>query len=380
LFLSTEHLDRIDLEDVLTPTSIDLPVCTAGERRRLWGQVIPATADPAGELVEQLVRRFPGNPGDILGARADVNALLQKAGGLLDRDEVTRVVAVRSRHNLRAIAAEIRADHTLDDIVLPEPVRVQCLRLVELVERWDLLRDTWGIARRLHPHRGVSALFYGPPGTGKTMMAGILGRRLGLDVYRVDVAQVLSKWVGETEKNLSRVFAEAARTRAVLVFDEADALFAKRTDVKSSVDRYSNAQVNYLLARMESFEGVLVLTTNLERGIDEAFLRRLHFRIRFPEPGAGERAAIWRRTIPPEVALADDVDLDALAADFAISGALIRSAALRACLIATMDPARAATARLHMNDLRQAVTEELGSDPRRREDGTRQRTTMSHLY
>jgi SpoVK/Ycf46/Vps4 family AAA+-type ATPase len=305
------------------------------------------------------------NPGDIARVRGEIAALAAAGGGLLDESELTRVVLEQSRHNLRAIAAEVKTPFTLDDIVVADEVRAQCLQLVALVERWGTLRDEWGLGRRVLTHRGISALFSGPPGTGKTMMAAILGRRLGLDVFRIDVAQIMSKWVGETEKNLARLFGEAARTRAVLVFDEADALFSRRVDVRQSVDRYSNAQVNYLLQRMESFEGILILTTNLERAVDEAFLRRIQFRVQFREPGAAEREQIWKKILPPEVAL-DGVDLRALAEDFPMTGGAIRNAAVRACLIAMTrgDDRKALT----QAELARAIVDELGRDPRKKDD------------
>jgi AAA+ superfamily predicted ATPase len=282
LFLASERSDRIDAEDSLDVNAIDVPALGAAERAALWRRVVPASLDPGGALVDHLVARFPVNPGDILGVRGDVAALARLSGGLLDRRDVVRLVLDRSRHNLRALAHEVVVEHDLEDVILPPQVLERCQQIVELVERYRLLRETWGLGTKVLPHRGVSALFSGPPGTGKSLMAGVLGRQLGLDVYRIDTALIVSKWVGETEKNLGRLFAEAQRTRAVLVFDEADALFARRTAVMTSVDRHGNAQVNYLLSQMESFDGVIILTTNLESAIDEAFVRRIQFHVRFP--------------------------------------------------------------------------------------------------
>jgi SpoVK/Ycf46/Vps4 family AAA+-type ATPase len=356
LFLASERSERIDAEDSLEVTTVDVPALGAGERATLWRRVIPEAIDPGGAIVEHLVARFPVNPGDILGATAEVAAMARLSGGLLDRRELVRLVLDRSRHNLRALAHEVEVQHELDDVVLPAKVLERCQQIVELVERYRLLRETWGLGTKLLPHRGVSALFSGPPGTGKTLMAGILGRQLGLDVYRIDTALIVSKWVGETEKNLGRVFAEAQRTRAVLVFDEADALFARRTSVMTGVDRHGNAQVNYLLSQMESFDGVIILTTNLESAIDEAFVRRIQFHVRFPQPTPEEREALWRRMLPPRVTLADDVDLPYLADQYPLSPGLIRNAVVRACLIASRrDPTGIS---LSMADLEQALADE----------------------
>jgi SpoVK/Ycf46/Vps4 family AAA+-type ATPase len=182
--------------------------------------------------------------------------------------------------------------------------------------------------------RGVSALFAGPPGTGKTMAAAVLAGELGLELFRIDLSRVVSKYIGETESNLARVFDEASASRAILLFDEADSLFGKRTDVRSSVDRYANMEINYLLQRMESFDGISILTTNLEHAMDEAFRRRLHFRVRFEAPDDQMRARLWQKLLPAEAEQTGDIDLAALGRRFEMSGGHIRNAALRAAFLA----------------------------------------------
>src|SRR5436309_6157026 len=163
--------------------------------------------------------------------------------------------------------------------------------------------EEWGFSARHSLAMGVSALFAGPPGTGKTMCASVMARELDMELFRVDLSRVVSKWIGETEKNLGRVFDEAQRSNAIILFDEADSLFAKRTEVKSSVDRYANLEVNFLLQRMEAFSGVTILTTNFEDTIDSAFKRRLTFRIRFEKPDADARGALWEKMFPKETDL-----------------------------------------------------------------------------
>src|SRR5262249_49387452 len=197
--------------------------------------------------------------------------------------------------------------------------------------------DKWGFAAKHGVAQGISALFSGPPGTGKTMCAGVIARELDMELFRVDLSRVVSKWIGETEKNLSRVFDEAERSHAVLLFDEADSLFAKRTEVKSSVDRYANLEVNFLLQRMESFGGITLLTTNFEDTIDSAFKRRLTFRIRFEKPDADARAALWEKMFPPTAALAPDVNWAQLGKKFEVSGGNIRTAAIAAASPATAE-------------------------------------------
>jgi SpoVK/Ycf46/Vps4 family AAA+-type ATPase len=197
--------------------------------------------------------------------------------------------------------------------------------------------DDWGFARKVARGLGLPALFYGPPGTGKTMAAGLVAAELGMDLYQIDLSRMVSKYIGDTEKQLAQVFDAAESGHAILLFDEADALFAKRTDVKSATDRYANLEVNYLLQRMEAFSGITILTTNLDSAIDEAFRRRLAFRIAFPLPEAEERVRLWRRVIPDAATLAKDVDFGHLAERFEMSGGYIRNAALRGAYLAAAD-------------------------------------------
>ena len=190
--------------------------------------------------------------------------------------------------------------------------------------------EDWGWAKKLPYGRGVSAIMAGPPGTGKTMTACLLGKFTGRDVYKIDLALVVSKYIGETEKNLAKVFDQAQHKGWILFFDEADALFAKRTEVKSSNDRYANLEVNYLLQRMETYNGITLLATNLEQGLDEAFKRRVRFSIMFEMPEPPVREALWRSMFPLEVKVADDVPWARLAVKYEMAGGYIKKAALRA--------------------------------------------------
>jgi SpoVK/Ycf46/Vps4 family AAA+-type ATPase len=203
----------------------------------------------------------------------------------------------------------------------------------EVQEVVDFLRDPAKF-QRLGGKLPKGVLLIGPPGTGKSMAAAVIAQELGLELYQIDLARVVSKYVGETEQHLARLFDAAEAGHAVLLFDEADALFARRTDVKSSNDRYANLEVNYLLQRMESFAGITILTTNAETVIDEAFRRRLAFRITFPLPEAEERARLWRTHLPAAAAVAGDIDVDALAQRYAMSGGYIKNAVLRAAFLA----------------------------------------------
>ena len=182
--------------------------------------------------------------------------------------------------------------------------------------------------------RGITALFQGPPGTGKTMVAGALAHELGIDLYRVDLSKIMSKWIGETERNLATIFDAAEDGQVILLFDEADSLFAKRTEVRSSNDRYANLEVNYLLQRLDSFEGIAILTTNAGTSIDQAFKRRMSFRLSFPFPDEDTRAQLWRTHLPPELPVQGELALDVLARKYQLSGGYIRNACTRAAFLA----------------------------------------------
>ena len=197
--------------------------------------------------------------------------------------------------------------------------------------------EDWGFESRLSFGKGVSALFAGPSGTGTTMAAEIIARELQLDLYRIDLAGIVSKYIGETEKNLDRVFTAAETANAVLFFDEADALFGKRSEVHDSHDRYANIEISYLLQKMEEFEGVAILATNLRPNLDESFVRRLSFNVAFPFPDEASRLEIWRGVWPAATPLSADIDFIGLARRFRLSGGNIRNIALAAAYQAAQE-------------------------------------------
>jgi hypothetical protein len=258
--------------------------------------------------------REAARPGDLLDVAAGL------AGGPL-RDLATRV-----EHSAR-----------WEDLAVPDGVREHLAELCARVDVRDVVLDELGYGATIAGARGVTALFAGPSGAGKTLAASVVAGELGLALYRVDLARIVSKYIGETERNLDAVFAAAESTDVVLLFDEADALFGRRSEVADAHDRYANLEVAYLLQRMEAYDGVAILSTNLLRNLDDAFTRRLDFRVLFPFPGEAERRRIWRLVWPDPAALADDVDLDALAAGHELSGGTIRNAALAAAHLAAAD-------------------------------------------
>jgi hypothetical protein len=222
-------------------------------------------------------------------------------------------------------------------VTLPDELRESVLELIARVRQRRTVFEHWGFDRKIQSARGLSALFFGPPGVGKTMVAGVIARDLGLDLYRVDLAHITSKWIGETEKNLSEVFEAGEDGQVIILFDEADSLFAKRTEVKSSVDRHANQQVNYLLQRLDTFEGVALLTTNREGSIDKAFKRRMTMRLAFPFPDEDMRARLWEAHLPADIPRAGTFDLAELARRFPLSGGYIRNCALRAAFLAAAE-------------------------------------------
>jgi SpoVK/Ycf46/Vps4 family AAA+-type ATPase len=236
-----------------------------------------------------------------------------------------------SSGRLDRITQRIRPSRTWDDIVVSAH-RLQLLQSVAYRYRHsNLVYDEWGFSPT--PSRGLVAMFSGPSGTGKTLAAEIIANELGLDVFKLDLSAVVSKYIGETEKNLEQVFDAASAGNSVLFFDEADALFGKRSEVKDARDRYANIEVSYLLQRLESYDGLVILATNFEKNIDDAFMRRIHVRVVFAIPEVAEREAIWRRNLPVAAPI-DDVDVVWLAERFELSGGSIRNAAVQAAFAA----------------------------------------------
>lgn len=243
----------------------------------------------------------------------------------------------QSGHDLAALAQKIRPRYTWNDIVLPDDTLTQLHEICQRVVHRHHVFDEWGFDRKLSLGKGVNTLFAGPSGAGKTMAAEVIANELGLDLYKVDLSAVVSKYIGETEKNLDRIFTAAENANAILLFDEADALFGKRSEVRDSHDRYSNIETCYLLQKMEQFDGIAILATNQRQNLDAAFTRRLAFTIHFPFPDEANRQQIWEGIWPVEALVADDVDQESLASRFKLSGGNIKNVALAASFLAAED-------------------------------------------
>lgn len=323
---------------------VEVPFPTPQQRAEIWRTVLreeKAKFGPDVDLVE-IGRKFALDARKIhSAARSSVSLAQMKHEGkgpvVVTRADMLDASKLQLQHDLKSLAVRVDKAYRWEDLVISVDGYHSLLEMISYVQNAEKVYDSWGFAHRHSVAQGISALFSGPPGTGKTMCASVIARELDMELFRVDLSRVVSKWIGETEKNLARVFDEAEKSHAVILFDEADSLFAKRTEVKSSVDRYANLEVNFLLQRMETFSGITVLTTNFEDTIDSAFKRRLTFRIRFDKPDAEARAALWQKMFPPEAEIDPSVNWEELGRRFEVSGGNIRNAAIRAAFLAASE-------------------------------------------
>jgi len=308
----------------------DIGKPTSAEQTELWNESLGENFGRLNGQVEKVVAQFSLGPRNIAAACA---ALGSQSGEETDMGrKLWEACRVQSRARLDDLAQRIEPAATWEELVLPEAQRRLLREITAHVRQRTKVYETWGFAEKGERGLGISALFAGSSGTGKTMAAEVLARELSLDLYRIDLSSVVSKYIGETEKNLRRVFDAAEEGGAILLFDEADALFGKRSEVKDSHDRYANIEVSYLLQRMESYRGLAILTTNLKNALDPAFVRRLRFIVQFPFPDAAHRAEIWRRIFPARTPT-HELDLPKLSR-LNVAGGSIRNIALNAAFLA----------------------------------------------
>lgn len=330
-------LDRPLPFDVFPPEKllyrVDMGPPQAPHRQALWAEALPPEGAAEGLDLWHFSKLFNFGGGGIREmVREAANKALTERGpdARIGHDDLMTAGREIQSRRMGAYTRKMAPKVTLDDLVAPPRVKRTLREIVQTIRYRHIVYTDWGFGEKISTGKGLCALFSGPPGTGKSMAAQVIARELGMNLFRVNLARVVSKYIGETEQNLAKVFEEARESHSILLFDEADALFAKRTKVKTAQDRYANLEVNFLLQEVEGFEGMVVLTSNLESQIDTAFKRRLNYRVYFPFPDAKARAEIWRLHFPPRAPLAPDLDFRAVAEDFEFSGGYIKNAAVRA--------------------------------------------------
>ena len=334
--------DRRAIEVLLgtdrTSVTVKVARTDLDERVVAWRQAFSdkGWTDPKDAHAVEISERFYSISGTTV-PRVIARAEAEAGGRRPDLDTLYAAARECSRPEFKGLAQHVIPRYRWDDLILTDKIKNQLQHLVDTLKYQETVYHRWGGSKVRARGFGVKALFSGGPGTGKTMAAEVIANRLGLDMYRVDLSSVVSRWVGETEKNLQKIFDAAEGGTAVVLFDEADALFGSRGETKSAQDKFANQEVSFLLQRLEVFEGCAVLTTNLQENIDEAFLRRFGAVIEFPMPTTTQRRKLWARAIPDGAPMGNDLDLDRLADQFIIAGGNIVSSALNACVLAARD-------------------------------------------
>jgi hypothetical protein len=316
---------------------VDIPDLSETERLEIWRAELSAkgVASPADTL-GPLTSRWRIGAGTI---HRVVEHVTEGGNTAITSQQIDSAVSQHLERKLGDVAEKIGHLPRLADMVLPPDIMESMTEFLARMKMHRQVFEDWGMTKVASTGRGITALFQGPPGTGKTMVAGALARELGIELYRVDLSRVMSKWIGETERNLGNVFSAAEESQAIILFDEADSLFGKRTEVKSSNDRFANLEVNYLLQRLDTFFGIAILTTNLGTSIDPAFKRRLAFRVHFPIPDEEQRAQLWRAHLPPTLPTSGDLDLEDLAHKYPLTGGSVRNCVMRAAFLAAAENA-----------------------------------------
>ena len=320
---------------------VELKAPEVAERRKAWEELgaswpgVDASVD-WGSLASRF--RFGAEQiPRVLEAASAVARWRGSEGGRITTADLNEACRATGTRRLISLARRLPGRQSWDDLILPAASRAHLEDLCNEARHRHRVLGDWGFGARMTLGRGLSALFTGPPGTGKTMGAQVIAAELGLELYRIDLSQVVSKYIGETEKNLGQVFDDAEATHAILFFDEADALFGKRSEVKDAHDRYANVEVGYLLQRMEELDGIAILATNLKQNLDEAFARRMRFVVEFPFPDEAQRRRLWEVTFPRHAPLSAELDFDYLAREVRLSGGHIRNIGLASAYYAAAD-------------------------------------------
>lgn len=310
---------------------------TSKHRQQIWNKYLHKAGYKAS-VNNFISEQFKFNSKQIRSAVIEISQQLSPSCKSVELVSVAQKICREiSSKNLEKYSMKLQTPHTWDDLVLPKERLNQLLELSSSIRYREKVLYEWGFSNKLPLGKGIAVLFSGPSGTGKTMAASIISNELGIDIYRIDLSIIVSKYVGETEKNLATIFDEASTSNALLFFDEADALFGKRSEVKDAHDRYANIEISYLLQKIEEYEGIVILATNFRQNIDTAFLRRMTHIIEFPFPDETLRKEIWKVIFPPNAPLSTDIDFSFLAQSIKLSGGHIKNIAVGAAFMAASE-------------------------------------------
>ncbi len=331
-------------QEILQGTScvcVQIPDPTTREREQVWQTFLEKVAWSSDKhTARELAQRFQLTPGKIRHAvmAADLEQRLRSNGkDLKPKDILFQAARDQSVGEIGKLAKKVQPKFSWEDLILSETTYTRIMEIAAAVRNQQRVYHEWGMANRVNNANGLMVLFAGPSGTGKTMTASVIAKELGIDLYRIDLAGIVSKYIGETEKNLDRIFNAACNANSILFFDEADALFGKRSEVKDAHDRYANIETAYLLQKMEEHEGLVILATNLSKNMDQAFSRRMHYVVEFPKPDAVQRERLWQKIFPEEAPLSDNVDFGFLSRQFPLTGGDIKNVALDAAFLAAQN-------------------------------------------
>ena len=311
---------------------VELPMLTANERKCFWERYLPGREDTA-----VFANQYILTPAGIRKAAAAAADMASAQGSEITREIISRGVRQQSADQLGSYAALINAVFTWDDLVVSDDQKRKMKMICDQVKYRSVVNEDWGFRKKSPYGRGLCALFYGSPGTGKTMAVQVMANELGIDLYRIDLSQLTSKYIGETQKNISALFNKAKNINAMLFFDEADSMFAKRSEVKDSNDRYANADTAFLLQKLEDYEGITILATNYVNNIDDAFKRRIKFMINFVFPTADVRLKLWKKILPDSALTDEQIDFEFFAENFELSGSNIKEILTNAAYLAAAD-------------------------------------------
>jgi ATP-dependent 26S proteasome regulatory subunit len=321
---------------------ITVPLPNYQRRKEIWKSCLKGRSSLAGEEldkeIDSLANKFRFTSDQIQAAVSWANSqAILRGRKVIVSEDLHRGCRTVSKLNLSSLAVKVEPRYTWKSLVLPPDKIRQLVKMKNHIRYRGLVYQSWGFEERLSLGKGLNVIFSGPSGTGKTMAAEVIANDLELDLYKIDLSMVVSKYIGETEKNLNRIFKEAERIDAILFFDEADALFGKRSEVKDAHDRYANLEISYLLQKMEEHHGTVIMATNLSWNMDDAFMRRMHFIVEFPFPDEGSRLSIWKGLLPEKAPREESINFDFLAKKFKLSGGNIKNIMVNAAFLAAAD-------------------------------------------